>query len=377
MTGFVTPGVYRQEVLPTPPAELRTGVPAFLGYASGMAAVNTPVALASSADFIARFGGPMAGSYLANAVGGFFSNGGTLCYAVRLDDLTAPEIALQIGLDSISSLDTIDLIAAPDIMRYRQPGNLKPDPGQVTIMQSALIAHCQLMGDRFAILDSLPGGGVVAQRAGIRSPNAALYYPWIRTSAGLMPPCGHVAGVYARADSQTGVHKAPANAALEDVVDVEIPVSGADQGALNPLGINCIRAFPGRGILVWGARTLSSDPAWIYVSTRRIFLTAARWISRNLAGFIYEPNNEALWALVTRELNSYFLRLYESGALAGATPQSSFYVKCDAENNPPATRDLGMLVTEIGLAPGVPSEFVVVRIVQTASGATIATQASS
>lgn len=377
MIQFAAPGVYKRDVFPTPPVELRTGVPAFLGYASGNGAVGRPTPIFSYVDFTATFGRPVSNSYLSFAVRAFFSNGGSLCYAVRLDDNLPPEIALQSGLDALIPLDTIDLVAAPDIMRLRQPGNLNPDPVQVGTMQASVVAHCQLMGDRFAILDPLPGGGVVAQLAALRSPNAAMYYPWVRMtsgpvlSGGLVPPSGHVAGVFASTDSQTGVHKAPANRALTDAVDVEIAIPRADQDRLNPIGVNCIRAFPGRGILVWGARTLSSDPAWTYVSTRRIFLTAGRWIARNLASFGFEPNNQALWTSVNRELNRYFTRLFENGALAGATPETSFYVKCDAETNPPGTRDLGMLVTEVGLAPGVPSEFIVVRIVQNAGGVSI------
>ncbi len=377
MIQLASPGVYRQEVFAAPPVTLGTGVPAFLGYASGPAGLNQPLPLFSLADFTANFGGVVENAYLSFAVRAFFANGGSLCYAVRLDDAQPPELALQSGLDALSASDTIDLIAAPDIMRLRQPGNLAPDPVQVRTMQSAVVAHCELLGNRFALLDSLPGGGVLAQRSGIRSADAALYYPWVRMtsgpswSGGLAPPCGHVAGVYARTDSETGVYKAPANEALEDAIDIEVPIGRADQNALNPAGINCIRAFPGRGILVWGARTLSSDPAWTYVSTRRIFLTAGRWIARNLASLAFEPNNEALWALSTREINRYFQELFESGALAGATAETSFYVKCDAETNPPNTRNTRMLVTEIGVAVGVPSEFIVVRIVESASGTAI------
>lgn len=377
MTRIAAPGIYRQDVFPTPPAELQTGVPAFLGYAAGSAAFNHPIPLNSLADLTTALFNSLPDGYLFHAIRAFFSNGGSTCYAVRLNDAFPAEIALQQGLDALLPLDTIDLVAAPDIMRVRQPGNLKPDPVQVAIMQLAIITHCQTTGDRFALLDSLPGGDIIAQRSRLRSPNGALYYPWLLTANGpnlpnvLVPPCGHVAGIYARTDQQTGVHKAPANEILQDAVDVELPISNADQAGLNPLSINCIRSFPGRGILVWGARTLSTDTEWTYVSTRRLFLTAGRWISRNLSGFIYEPNNEVLWDKVTRELTTYFRQLFQRGALAGDTPEASFYVKCDSETNPQDTRELGMLVTEIGLRPGVPSEFIVVRLVQSASGLTI------
>ena len=168
------------------------------------------------------------------------------------------------------------------------------------------------------------------------------------------------------------MHKAPANEVIEGAVDLETAVSDGIQGDLNPAGVNCLRAFPGRGIRVWGARTVSQENAWIYVNVRRLFLTAGRWIERSMAGVVFEPHNLKLWGRITRELTAYFLDLFRSGALKGATAQEGFFVKCDAETNPPEVRDAGLVVTQIGLAPLVPSEFVVVRIVLGASGMTIA-----
>jgi uncharacterized protein len=224
---------------------------------------------------------------------------------------------------------------------------------------------------------------VLAQRRELDSHNAALYFPWLDTglrdqegTIQYVPPCGHVAGVYARSDMRAGVHKAPANEVLEGVLDLEINLSNAQQGALNPQGVNALRAFPGRGIRVWGARTLSPNSAWIYVNVRRLFLTAGRWIERNLASTVFEPNDPNLWARILRELNAYFNGLFQQGALKGATPAAAFYVKCDAEINPPAVRDAGQVITEIGLAPVVPGEFVVVRIIHSASGIIISGSAA-
>jgi len=177
--------------------------------------------------------------------------------------------------------------------------------------------------------------------------------------------------VYARSDQRIGVHKAPANEVLEGVLDLEAGVTDADQGRLNPVGVNCLRAFPGRGIRIWGARTLSNDSAWTYVNVRRLFLTAGRWIERNMTGVVFEPHDQRLWARIVRELTAYFNDLFQRGALKGQTVQEAFYVKCNAETNPPEVRDAGMVVTEIGLAPTVPGEFVVVRIIHGASGVTI------
>jgi len=280
------------------------------------------------------------------------------------------------GLAAVATLDTIDLVCAPDIMQ-----GAPPSAEMVEVMQKQVLSHCDTVGDRLAILDALPGRGVDEvrqQRRSLSDINGALYYPWIKvvdgpaSGGGFIPPCGHIAGIYARSDQAFGVHKAPANEVLKGAIDLECNLSNLDQERLNPEGVNCIRSFPGRGIRVWGARTLSRETAWTYVSVRRLFLTAVRWVQHNMADIVFEPNDPRLWTRIRRELNAYFNRLFERGALKGSTPQEAFYVKCDAETNPPDVRERGEVVTEIGLAPGIPSEFVVVRIIHGPSGVTIA-----
>jgi phage tail sheath protein FI len=363
-------------------------VPAFLGFARevedevGRAKVNQPQRLTLWPQFEEQFGQPLDDNYLAYAVRGFFENGGQVCYVIRLADNLERVEALNQGLAALELLDTIDLVCAPDIMRPRQPGNLPPDKAEVQAMQTAVLEHCQRLGDRLAILDSLPDADieqVLSQREKLGGANGALYYPWIMAPAWskqgeaalsglLVPPCGHLAGVYARSDRLVGVHKAPANEVLEGVLDLAVLLSNAQQGRLNPKGINCLRAFPGRGLRVWGARTLSHDPAWTYLNTRRLFLTAGRWIEHNLSGMVYEPNDPKLWARIGRELTAYFNDLFRRGALKGRTAQEAFYVKCDAETNPPEVGQIGQVITEIGLAPAIPNEFIVVRIIHGASG---------
>jgi phage tail sheath protein FI len=218
---------------------------------------------------------------------------------------------------------------------------------------------------------------VLRQRAGLSGTNAALYYPWlvVRDGSGIaraVPPCGHVAGVYADTDQQVGVFKAPANVALEGVLDLARAVSADDQGELNPQGINAMRVFPGRGIRVWGARTVSQDRNWRYVNVRRLFMTAGRWIERNLTPLAFEPHDTRLWARIGRELTAYFNGLYQQGALKGASAAEAFVIKCDAENNPPEGRAAGMVVTDVAFAAAVPNEFVVVRISVAPSGVTLA-----
>ena len=350
-------------------------MPAFLGISDNgkceNIAVNLPQQLTVWTQFEQFFGRTMSNSYLGCAVRGFFQNGGRLCYVVRLQNAT-PE-ALELGLAALEDLNTIDLVCAPDIM-----GSLthETDLEQIRIMQLSVLEHCSRLNDRFAILDSLPTTNlreVLRQRERLESTHGALYYPWVRSQENgyFVPPCGHVAGVYARSDERIGIHKAPANEILEDVLELEVTLTNAEQEQLNPEGINCLRAFPGRGIRVWGARTLSRNPNWLYVNVRRLFLTVGRWIELNMANRVFEPNNTKLWANIHRDLTAYFNSLFEQGALKGRSPSEAFNIKCDEETNPPEIRDAGKVVIEIGLAAAVPGEFVIVRIFHGVSGTTI------
>jgi phage tail sheath protein FI len=175
-----------------------------------------------------------------------------------------------------------------------------------------------------------------------------------------------VAGVYARTDYRVGVHKAPANALVEGVVDIRAHVDDREQGILNAVGVNCLRALPGRGIRVCGARTLSGRAEWRYVNVRRLVITVRRWLENECLDLVFDPNDSQLWNRIRDRLSSYCFTLYRSGALKGDTPEEAYYVKCDAETNPPAERDDGEVTTEIGLAATRPAEFIVVRITQRA-----------
>jgi hypothetical protein len=229
---------------------------------------------------------------------------------------------------------------------------------------------------RFAILDAPPGMNPqkIAEwrkdTAGYDSKFGALYYPWISVpdpiNGGLMlaPPSGHLAGIFARTDSQRGVHKAPANEVVMGAIGLEMNVTKAEQDGLNPIGVNCIRAFPGRGIRVWGARTLSSDPSWRYVNVRRLFNYVEASIEAGTQWVVFEPNDQDLWARVRRDVSAFLRMVWRSGALFGSTPEEAFYVKCDEELNPPEVRDLGQLIIEVGMAPVKPAEFVIFRISQ-------------
>jgi hypothetical protein len=180
----------------------------------------------------------------------------------------------------------------------------------------------------------------------------------------LVPPSGHVAGIWARNDSERGVHKAPANEVVGGAVGLEFQISRNEQDTLNPEGINCIRAFPGRGIRVWGARTLSSDPEWRYLNVRRLFNYVEKSIDNGTQWVVFEPNDMDLWERVKRNVSAFLIRVWADGALFGATPADAFYVRCDAELNNQAVRDAGQLLVEIGIAPVKPAEFVIFRISQ-------------
>lgn len=198
---------------------------------------------------------------------------------------------------------------------------------------------------------------------------AALYYPWVKVfdpASGrnsLVPPSGHVA-VWARSDNERGVHKAPANEVIRGAVDLEIRLSKGEQDLLNPIGVNCVRAFPGRGIRIWGARTLSSDPAWRYLNVRRLFNYLEESILLGTQWVVFEPNDDRLWSSIRRNVTAFLTEEWRRGALFGRTAEEAFYVRCDRSNNPQESIDLGQVVCEIGVAPVKPAEFVIFRLSQ-------------
>jgi phage tail sheath protein FI len=180
-----------------------------------------------------------------------------------------------------------------------------------------------------------------------------------------------LAGIYSRSDQRVGVHKAPANEVVEGVLDLSVSLTGSEVGELYQRGVNCLRTVPGRGIRVWGARTLSTDPAWREVNARRLVGTISRWIQRFLTSLVYEPNDVRLWVRILREVTAYLDGLFQRGALKGRTAEQAFFVKCDNETNPREVVDAGMVVTQIGVAPSTPAEFIIIRAIHGASGVTV------
>jgi phage tail sheath protein FI len=183
-----------------------------------------------------------------------------------------------------------------------------------------------------------------------------------------IPPSGHMAGIYARNDNERGVHKAPANEVVRGALAAVAPITKGEQDTLNPIGVNCIRSFAGRGVRVWGARTLSSDPAWRYINVRRLFNFVEKSIEMGTQWVVFEPNNPDLWSRIRRDVGAFLTGLWRDGMLFGQTPSEAFFVKCDEELNPSDVRDRGQLFIDVGLAPVKPAEFVIFRLSQFSGG---------
>jgi phage tail sheath protein FI len=288
------------------------------------------------------------------------------------------DVSERTGFGGLEAVDEITMVCVPDLMSAYQRGAL--DLETVKSVQLAMITHCELMGDRMAVIDPPPGLSAQQVRewrmeaAGYDSKYAALYYPWIKVfdpatgTNKMVPPSGHMAGVWARNDALRGVHKAPANEVVRGAVALETQLTRIEQELLNPIGVNCIRAFPGRGIRIWGARTMSSDPAWRYLNVRRLFNYIEKSILGGTQWVVFEPNDDALWAKIRRTIGAFLVNEWRKGALFGLTPDEAYYVRCDRETNPAEQIDAGQVVCEIGIAPVKPAEFVIFRLAQLSGG---------
>jgi phage tail sheath protein FI len=377
---YRAPGVYVEDV---PPAQraiegASTSVAAFAGVVAddvtmpqlpdGTAATLSPAGtvqrLARWEDFAPLFGsnGPK-NEVLSHSVFGFFLNGGSHCYVTRV--AKAEDLANLTAITAAwARYDDISIVAVPGATTKAQ--------------HQALTDHCALMQDRVAVLD-----GAVPATAGSTKPTdirptglstdggyAALYYPWIVTAGPdttgalhTVPPSGHVAGVYARSDASRGVFKAPANEGVRGAVDVATLLGRIDQETLNPEGINVLRPITGT-VTVWGARTLSNQTDFRYVSVRRYLCYLRDTITAGTAWAVFEPNGLSLWKSLTRNVSDFLRSEWQSGALLGETPEKAFYVRCDEATNPPASRELGRVVVEVGVSVVRPAEFVIFRVQQ-------------
>ena len=407
-TSYLSPGVYVEEVdRGSKPIEaVGTNTVGFLGE-SMMGPLNQAVLITNWTQFVKTFGDFTQSTFMAHAVYGFFNNGGSRCFIVNVGppvnlELTeaagkltgevpgfekeAPKEAkkdggptkgadsqdsryigkdngpgARTGLKCFEEIDEISLVAAPGVTS--------------PAVQDAMLTHCEVRKDRFAVLDSPEAiqGGVDKMPRPRDSKYGGYYFPWIQVydperGNVYVPPSGHVLGVYARTDNERGVHKAPANEIVRGALGLRYHISKGEQDILNPRGINCIRLMQGGGIRIWGARTLSSDPSWRYINVRRLFIMVETSIERQTQWVVFEPNDFRLWKRVTRTISAFLTLIWRTGALMGETPEKSFFVKCDEETNPPEVTDVGQMIVEIGLAPVKPAEFVIFRIGQMPAG---------
>ncbi len=287
------------------------------------------------------------------------------------DNLLASDWAGATGfINAFDPVDDINIVAIPDAV------------GEPTVIQSAY-TYCLNRKDCFYVADTpknLDVQGVAAFRSvtgNFNSSYAAIYYPWISVSdpltgrSKLTPPSGAIVGTYSYTDVTRGVHKAPAGidvGYLNSATGVERVVTKGEHDTLNPIGVNVIRTFPGAGTVVWGARTLSADSEWRYVNVRRLFLFLEETIDEGTQWVVFEPNTPLLWGKVKRNITAFLTTVWRDGALFGSTAAEAFFVKVDAENNPPEVVDAGRLVIEVGVAPVKPAEFVIIRISQKTLG---------
>jgi len=283
------------------------------------------------------------------------------------------------GISGLVIAEDVTMVMVPDLITAAKQADGSVDLNMWKTVQLALINHCEGQANRMAVLDAPPSMSpqqIKEWRTDVAmydSQFAAFYYPWIKVSNPaatngdtdiMVPPSGHMAGIWSRTDDTRGVWKAPANEIVRGALDVETNITKAEQGLLNPIGINCIRPFGTRGIRVWGARTLSSNTDWTYINVRRLFNMVETAIMNGTQYAVFEPNDKSLWEGLKRTVGSFLRGLWRDGALFGATAEQAFYVKCDEETNPPESIDLGKVVVEVGIAPVKPAEFVIFRIAQ-------------
>lgn len=409
MPTYQAPGVYIEEVPPSarPIAGVGTSTAGFIGVVPDTVTLPAPirglpgaftthtvtirapvgkaVLITSWSDFVKNFGDLVGEERegaaatvtvntdfrdLAQAVYGFFNNGGTRCYVARAASASATDVGR--ALDAFAAIDEIAIVAAPGISDEA--------------VQERIIDHCEGLRDRFAVLDGAEAPDEFTkqdiQGNTKDSSYAGIYFPWIKVfdpSEKLMnpngdgsiyvAPSGHVAGVMARVDAERGVYKAPANEVVRGALDVRFALSKADQQGLNPFGVNVIRSFGGN-IKIWGARTAGGDAngEFKYVSTRRFFNFLCESIDEGTQFVVFEPNGPALWQRIVRSVSDFLLNQWRDGALLGETPRQAFFVRCNSETNPPEVREAGRVVCEVGVAIVKPAEFVIFRVQQITGG---------
>ena len=316
---------------------------------------------------------------------------------IQAEDITGSEVFNR-GIKTFESIDEVTSLAIPDVVYSNKTiiwSKIQSDPcdsdvfeandvysthslgeEDIDTIHTAMIEQCEKLGDRIAVLDYPEGleiEDILTWRKKYNSKYTCVYYPWIwvpdslkiyETGTRLIPPSGHVLGIFAKSDAAYGVHKAPANEVVTNCTGLDVVFSNNQQARLNPEGINCIRSFPGRGIRVWGARTLSYDPIWRYLNVRRLLIMIEKSIDQSTRWAVFEPNDFNLRIGIQNTVTWFLMGIWEEGGLVGTAQDEAFIIKCDEMNNPQEVIDSGQIITEIGVAPTVPAEFITVRIVK-------------
>ena len=359
-----------------PSADITTATPFSLLVAAyyAVAPALVPQLITNFDQFTTLFGDFQTSNVkLAHGVYGFFLNGGSRCYVVRVASLTAGGASTQIdnALTALGAIDEISMVAAPG----------QTDSG----LQTKIFNHCQPPDHpyRIAILDGQQNPSSPTSVSAItgsisNSDRAALYFPWIQVTNPLfdptnssstknvsVAPSGHLAGIMARVDQLEGVFYSPANEIVRGALALDYYLGKSEQDGLNPSGINLIRSFRD-GLKVWGARTLGGDANGDtkYINVRRTLIFIAQSLDEGTQFVVFKPNTPTLWQQVKRTITAFLTNLWRDGGLFGTQPEQAFFVRVDETNNPPEVRALGQLIIEVGVAIALPAEFVIIRIQQ-------------
>lgn len=376
MPEYLHPGVFVEEVSIQRShviSTVATSVVGFVGETTHIqragfdnnALINVPTKLTSWHDYTHQFGlyHKSQSPYLALSVKAFFGNGGKECFIVRVpeqkDDVVFSITAGDVKA-ALAALEAVDV-------------NLICVPGVTEIAaQQAMIAHCEKCRYRFCILDSPKTADINVlknHRRQLDSAYGAIYHPWLKVPADagesvVVPPSGFIAGIYARVDTDRGVHKAPANVGIAGQADLLVNITTAQQDVLNPLHINCLRKFPRKGVLVWGARTLSTDLEWKYINIRRLIIHLEASIDCGTEWVVFESNNERLWSSIKSLVEGFLYDFWRKGALMGSSAKEAYFVRCDRSTITQDDIDNGRVYVIIGIAPLKPAEFIIFKIMK-------------
>lgn len=398
MPKYQAPGVHVEEVgfRAKPIVGVPTSTCAFVGPTLTGPVGKKPVLVTSFSDYVRTFGGledlgfsgvtqPLhRRNYMAHAARAFFTNGGQRLYVARVlagastrATSRLPDAAAYTAtFTRLDRLDEVSIVAAPG---YSAFADLADGALCNAIQTALLVAVSGRMRFRMAVLDAPPAVAPTKLRElreRVDSSQAALYYPWVISQNPLagtspaqaaeisLPPSGFVCGIYARNDTERGVHKAPANELVAGALRPERELSRSDQELLNPMGVNCLRTINNQGLRVWGARTTSSDPEFKYVNVRRYLNYLGASLSRGTQWAVFEPNGEGLWANVRDTINNFLYNEWRNGALLGSQARDAWFVRCDRSTMTQNDLELGQLVCLIGVAMVKPAEFVTLRIGQ-------------